>query len=165
MLRQYITKNKARTAEIPAKKAENFFREACWILPAALVILSLVPKPVVGYFLHSEGEEALCHALAYSVLAFLLGIYFRFKRSFLSLRMTLPAVLLVACALCALLGAFTELIQVFSPGRVPDLADFYDDMIGTAGGLFTFLVFRKLPLTRRLLENPPAAPRLRAEHP
>ncbi|HUL05495.1 MAG TPA: VanZ family protein [Candidatus Acidoferrum sp.] len=97
-----------------------------FLLAAATVtVLSLLPQrdvPKVGV------SDKLEHAIAYFGLAILGGLAFRERRRLLYLFVIL----------CAMGGAI-ELLQAFSPGRTPELADAVADAAGAAAGIFVAL--------------------------
>jgi VanZ family protein len=94
---------------------------------AAVAVLSLLPQrdlPKVGV------SDKLEHALSYFVLAILGSFGFRERRSLLYLFVLL----------CAM-GGVIELLQAFSPGRSPDIADAIADGAGAAAGILVALAF------------------------
>lgn len=99
---------------------------------ATVTVLSLLPQrdvPKVGV------SDKLEHGIAYFGLAILGGLAFREPRRLLYLFITL----------CAMGGAI-ELLQAFSPGRTPELADAIADAVGAGAGI---LVALPLALRRR----------------
>jgi VanZ family protein len=93
---------------------------------AVVTLLSLLPQrdvPKVGV------SDKLEHAIAYFGLALIGGLAFSTRHSLLYLFVFL----------CAMGGAI-ELLQSFSPGRTPELADAVADAAGAAAGIFVALL-------------------------
>lgn len=94
---------------------------------AAVTVLSLLPQrdlPKVGV------SDKLEHALSYFVLAILGSFGFREPRGLLYLFVLL----------CAM-GGVIEVLQAFSPGRSPEVADAVADGAGAAAGVLIALAF------------------------
>ena len=93
---------------------------------AAVAVLSLLPQRDLPKVAVSDKLE---HVLAYFVLAVLGSFGFRERRSLLYLFVLL----------CAM-GGIIEVLQAFSPGRSPDVADAIADGAGAATGVLIALV-------------------------
>jgi len=86
-------------------------------------ILSLLP----GRYLPKVGvSDKIEHVVAYFVLAILGSLAFRGRRN----------LFLLVVLLCAM-GGTIELLQAFSPGRTPEVADAIANGIGAAAGVLT----------------------------
>jgi VanZ family protein len=78
------------------------------------------PKP--PWFAH---QDKIVHMILFGVLALLLFLAFRCER-----RWTARLCFLVASLAASLYGATDELHQLLTPGRSPDLADWFADACG-----------------------------------
>jgi len=98
-------------------------------LLATLVVwvLSLLPAPDLP---NAGISDKLEHVIAYFVLATLGSLAFRGRRN----------AFLLFVLLCVM-GVAIELLQNFSPGRSPELADAVADGIGAAAGVVTGAAF------------------------
>ena len=112
----------------PSRFSSRTITRILFLLAAAAVtVLSLLPQrdlPKVGV------SDKLEHALSYFVLAILGSFGFREPRSLLYLFVLL----------CAMGGAI-EVLQAFSPGRSPEVADAVADGAGAAAGVLIALAF------------------------
>jgi VanZ family protein len=94
---------------------------------AAVAVLSLLPQRDLPKVAVSDKIE---HAGAYFVLAILGSFGFRERRGLLFL-------FIILCAM----GGVIELLQAFSPGRLPDVFDALANATGAAAGILVALVF------------------------
>ncbi len=100
------------------------------IYTAAIIYYSSLPAGASGPGGFNPGGE-LAHFIVYAVYAaLLLTTFSRFSFS-------KPAMISFAAA--AALGAITETIQLFVPGRFYDPIDWLVDVVGAAAGLAIFL--------------------------
>jgi len=121
----------------------RFWRILAIVVAAAIVILSLIPKPpeIPGGF-HSA--DKIAHFIAYLVLSFLVFTSVSEERTFGN---RLSAILIVA-GLCLFYGGLIEILQMFT-GRQPELLDLAADLIGAVcGALVGVGLWKRLRRTR-----------------
>jgi hypothetical protein len=115
-------------------------------LPAVLFMPSLLRERVIdavasGFGLHLSDPDAFGHAMMFGILALLVRAG----------RPRDPLLLHLSCWL--LLGAVTEVLQLFTPDRDPEAGDWLMDALGASAGLVVaelgFLVQRRLASARR----------------
>jgi len=100
-------------------------RTLCFITVVAVAIqLCVLPEPAFAERIVEVTWDKAVHATVYGGIAFLLWVAFNGR----------GAVLI--CALVSLVGAIDETIQIYTPGRDPDLHDFYADALGAMAVLF-----------------------------
>ena len=116
---------------------------ACVLWAVLLVALAMQPEKLVETFLPFSIMRSLAHSAAYGAFAFLLCLYFSFRRHWLGVPMKGLAMHAAAFLLTAALGGLTEIIQLFSPDRYAELADWFFDLGGAAGGIMVFVYFRR----------------------
>ena len=122
----------------PRAVTRRFARILFMLASLAVCILSLLPARYMLEVDVSDTLEAdkLEHVSSYFALAILGSFAIRAQRS----------LLLLFVLLCAM-GGILELLQAFSPGRTPDIADEIANCAGAAagvliGGALTFLLRR-----------------------
>lgn len=116
---------------------------ACLLWSLLLTALAMQPEKLVETFLPFSIMRSLAHSAAYGAFAFLLCLYFSFRRYLLGFPMRGVAMYAAAFSLTAALGGFTELIQLLSPDRYAELIDWYFDLGGAAGGIAVFILTRR----------------------
>ena len=101
-----------------------------WVLVNLIIIvLSLLPSQVVGSVVISN--DKISHFLAYCALGFLTFTAFHL---WLAKRVKGSGVLvLLTLIYCSIIGGGLELLQSLT-GRMPDMYDFFSDIIGSAVG-------------------------------
>ena len=106
-------------------RCQRQVKAAFWLVAAAVVVLSLLPRPIaVGEF---EGSDKAGHFLAYLALGLLLGLGWQLTR-------TRP--LIRAFLSLLLLGALIELAQGLLPiARTCSALDLLADALGAGPGL------------------------------
>lgn len=106
----------------------RFWRILAIVVAAAIVVLSLIPKPPeIPVGIHFA--DKIAHFMAYVVLSFLVFASISQGRP---VGPALPTVLIVA-ALCVFFGGLIEILQMFT-GRQPELWDLTADAIGAVCG-------------------------------
>lgn len=100
-----------------------------FITMAAVALMSLLPQQDIPRVDVSDKVE---HFAAYAILAILGAFGFLGRRSWLCLLLFLPT-----------FGAVMELLQAFSPGRSPDIADAAANMVGVMVGLMVAAVAQR----------------------
>jgi VanZ family protein len=117
----------------------RFWRVLAIVVAAAIVILSLIPKPPeipVGF----KFSDKIAHFIAYVVLSFL--VFASISEGKL-IGTALITVLIVA-ALCVVFGGLIEVLQMFT-GRRPEFWDLTADAIGAVcGALVAAGLWRRL---------------------
>ncbi len=94
-------------------------RALCLVAVVAVAVqLCLLPEPGFAERIVDATWDKAVHATVYGGIAFLLWVGFAGRGPIL------------IWALVALVGAVDETIQIFTPGRDPDLHDFYADALG-----------------------------------
>jgi VanZ family protein len=116
---------------------------ACFLWSLLLTALAMQPEKLVETFLPFSIMRSLAHSAAYGAFAFLLCLYFSFRRHLFGIPMKGFAMHAAAFLLTAALGGFTELIQLFSPDRYAELVDWYFDLAGALGGILVFTFSRR----------------------
>jgi VanZ family protein len=95
-------------------------RALCLFAVIAVAIqLCLLPEPAFAERIVLATWDKVVHATVYGGIAFLLWVAFGGRGAFL------------IWALVSLVGAIDETIQIYTPGRDPDLHDFYADALGS----------------------------------
>ena len=97
---------------IAIKRKKAFFLLAVNLWAALLVFLALLPEKTVLFALRKPPFFAVAHVTAYIVLAFLLSLYFKFQRVFLSFRMHNALIIGFTLIFSLLCGGVTEAVQV-----------------------------------------------------
>ena len=116
-------------------------RALCLITVLAVAVqLCLLPEPAFAERIVEATWDKAVHASVYGGIAFLLWVGFAGRGA------------LLICALVVLVGATDETIQMFTPGRDPDLHDLYADALGATA----VLLFLQALASVRFF--PPAAP-------
>ena len=100
-----------------------------FITMAAVALMSLLPQQDIPRVDVSDKAE---HFAAYAILAVLGAFGFLGRRTWLWLLLFLPT-----------FGAVMELLQAFSPGRSPDIADAATNMVGVMVGLLVAAAARR----------------------
>ncbi len=96
-----------------------FVRALCLVAVVAVAAqLCLMPEPAFAERIVEATWDKAVHATVYGGIAFLLWVAFNGRGIHL------------IWALVALVGAVDETVQIFTPGRDPDLHDFYADALG-----------------------------------
>lgn len=116
---------------------------ACFLWVVLLAVLAMEPNKIVKMFFPTSRARDFAHVLFYGVLAFLLCIYWRFKRRAGHTQIKNIHVVLLSFALTALFGGMTELMQLWTPDRLADWSDLGFDMIGASIGISCFYLFRR----------------------
>ena len=116
---------------------------ALWAI--LLVLLALEPDGAVGLILPSDSLKNLAHTPAYGVLAFLICLFLRFKRSVFTLKMTDRNVAVFSFFLTTGWGAGTELLQKWTFDRMASWGDWGFDALGAGAGIIFFFIFSNLP--------------------
>jgi VanZ family protein len=94
-------------------------RALCLVAVVAVAIqLCLLPEPGFAERIVDATWDKAVHATVYGGIAFLLWVGFAGRGAFL------------IWALVVLVGAADETLQMFTPGRDPDLHDLYADALG-----------------------------------
>lgn len=143
--------------EIRLKKERFFLAVKLWAV--LLVFLALLPEKVALMVLRKPEFFAVAHLVAYFILAFLLCLFLRFQRIFLSLRMRSITIFSLTLLFSMICGGVTEAVQVLTPDRGPDWFDLGCDLLGALSGiLFFFLfsrtrLFRKIPALKQILPS------------
>ncbi len=141
--------------EIRLKK-ERFFL-AVWLWAVLLVFLALLPEKIALMVLRKPEFFAVAHLAAYFILAFLLCLFLKFQRVFLSFRMQTATIFSVALLFSMICGGVTEVVQVLAPDRGPDWFDLGCDLVGALSGILFFVLFsrtkflRKIPVIKQTL--------------
>ncbi len=108
-----------------------------------LIFLALQPSKTALLFLKSYAFFPLAHAVAYGIFCFLLCLYFRFNRMNLGMACFLALFLTFIC------GGLSEVAQIFTPDRTPDIMDVKDDMEGAVVAVASFLVMLQMTMNRK----------------
>ena len=104
-------------------------RVLCLIAVVATALqLCALPEPAFAERIVEATWDKAVHATVYGGIAFLLWVAFGGRGA------------LLIWALVTLVGAADETIQIYTPGRDPDLHDFYADALGSMAVL-AFLQF------------------------
>jgi VanZ family protein len=100
-------------------------RTLCLITVIAVAIqLCVLPEPGFAERIVEATWDKAVHATVYGGIAFLLWVAFNGRGAIL------------IWALVSLVGAIDETVQIYTPGRDPDLHDFYADALGAMAVLF-----------------------------
>ena len=132
-----------RVASLKRQKIKFGAAAALWA--AWLVVLALQPDGLVEAFLPLHFLRNLTHGAAYSVLAFFLCFFLRFKRSLLAMKMKTFNMALFSFLITTGWGGLTELIQRWTPDRTPSWGDLAYDGLGAAAGIASFIIYENLP--------------------
>lgn len=128
---------------MPLIQRKQRILSACVLWAILLVTLAMQPELMVKTFLPLSILRSLAHSAAYGAFAFLLCLYFSFRRHLFGRAMKGFAMYGAAFMLTAVLGGATEILQLLSPDRYAELADWYFDLGGAAAGIMVFVYFRR----------------------
>ncbi len=101
---------------------------------AAIIYYSSLPGGVSGPDGFNLGGE-LVHFIIYAIYAAVLLVTFS--------RFPLSKPFVISLAAAAALGAITEIIQLFVPGRFCDPTDWVVDIVGAAAGLAVLYLLKR----------------------
>ncbi len=119
---------------------------ACSLWAVLLMALAMQPEKVVETCLPLSIMRSLAHSAAYGAFAFMLCLYFCFRRHIFGRPLKGMLMYSLAFILTAILGGVTELMQLMTPDRYAELADWYFDLGGAAGGIGIFILSRRWQL-------------------
>ncbi len=134
--------------EIRLKKKRFFL--AVWLWAALLIFLALLPEKIALIVLRKPEVFAVAHLLAYFILGFLLCLFLRFQRVFLSVRLRSVTVFSLALLFSMICGTVTEAVQVLTPDRGADWFDLGCDLLGALSGILFFFLFSRTRLFRKI---------------
>ena len=124
----------------PARR-KYFILSSMWAL--LLVVMAVQPEKMVKRVLPTSWERFMAHSVAYGIFAFLLCLYFRFRKSLFRYRMKEGFVFLFSFVLVFAWGGLTEYIQLYSRDRIADWLDVFYDVLGAAWGIFLFFLYKR----------------------
>ena len=126
-----------------ATKNKFFWAIVGWCL--LLFVLSVQPEHYLLYLVN-KSVFPIAHVIAYSIFAFGLSVHFRLTRRIGKMTMDNLNLSMIVMSLIAIVGALTEIIQIYVPSRTPGWDDFACDMGGAFLGLFFFFLFSRSKL-------------------
>ncbi len=132
---------------LKTQKKKFFLAANLWA--ALLIFLALLPEQAALIVLRRPVFFIVAHVTAYFILAFLLCIYFRFRKVFFSLRMQGAGIACLVLFFSMLCGGVTEAVQVLTPDRGPDWFDLGCDLLGALSGILFFFLFLRTRLFRK----------------
>lgn len=115
---------------------------ACGLWSGLLIYLALQPEAVIMFVLRSKAYFPAAHVAAYALMGFLISLSLRFMRKAGRWQFGPIGAMALSFALCFVLGAMTEILQVYSPDRIPDWADLVCDLQGAALGIMGFYFYQ-----------------------
>jgi len=131
-----------------------------WML--LLLFLALLPNSVCRRMVPCEACFTAAHYVSYFVVAYLLCLYLRFRRTMFSIRMCNLSLVWMVFVLMFACSAATEGIQVFADGRTVCWSDFFCNLEGGALGIVFSLAAKKLKerfvLKKTVAEEPKYCP-------